>query len=69
MALENNTKSTRLPSGPVKLLLHICETAPRELCYLPDQRMDTMKMEQISWKCTVILCETKDPSQNIANSD
>lgn len=56
MALENNTKSTSsaLSGRPVKLLLHIWETAPRELRYLPDQRMDTEKMELVSWKCTVI---------------
>lgn len=66
MALENHTKSTRLPSRLVKLLLYICETAPRELCYLPDQRIDTKKMEWVSWKCTVMWCEAKDSSQNIA---
>lgn len=43
--IENNTKNSTFPSRPVKLLLHICETALRELCCLPDQRTDSKKME------------------------
>lgn len=67
--VENNASSTRLSTRPVELLFSTCETAPGEPCCLPDQREDTKKMEPGSWKCTVIWCETKDPGQNIGNSD